>query len=90
MSDPPSIDKSLLTEAEFKRLGVDCKVEEISALIKKKTKTDEDQEVLQFFWDRSLSAGARTYLKAIAKGISYDFEKELDVKAFSKGRACED
>lgn len=90
MTDPPSIDKSLLTEAEFERLGVVETVAEIQALIKKKTKTDEDQEVLQFFWDRSLSAGARTYLKAIAKGISYDFEKELDVKAFAKGKACED
>lgn len=90
MSDPISIDKAILTKEEFERFGIASSVDEIQALIKKKTKTDEDQAILKFFWNRSLSSGAKTYLKAIAKGISYDFEKEIDVKAFAKGKACED
>jgi len=89
MTDPASIDKSILTVENFKRWEVAAPIDEILSIIKKKTKTDEDQQILKFFWDRSLSAGAKTYLKFIAKEIAYDFEKELEVKAFSKGKACE-
>ena len=37
-----------------------------------------------------LSVTAKTYLKSIAKKISYDYETELDIKSFAKGKACED
>lgn len=36
-----------------------------------------------------LSAGAKTYLKNIARQISYDFEPNLDVKYVNKGIQCE-
>lgn len=36
-----------------------------------------------------LSAGAKTYLKSIARQISYDFEPNLDVKYVNKGIQCE-
>lgn len=36
-----------------------------------------------------LSAGAKTYLKSIARQISYDFEPTLDVKYVNKGIQCE-
>ena len=36
-----------------------------------------------------LSAGAKTYLKTIAREISYDFRPELNVKYVNKGLQCE-
>lgn len=90
MVDPISIDKELLTKDAFVRMGISAEVDEIKEIIKKKSKTDDDKKTLEVFWDHSLSAGAKTYLKSIAKGICYDFKKEIDVKAFAKGKMCED
>ena len=90
MTDARSIDKSLLTQEEFARIGFNYDVETIKALIKKKSKTDADQEVLNFLWDRTIPEGGKTYLKSITSEIVLGFRKDLDVKAFSKGRMCED
>jgi len=90
MTDPVSIDKDLLTKEAFARLGIFAPIDDIKEIIKKKTKTEDDKKILEVFWDHSLSAGAKTYLKSIAKTICYDFKKEVDVKAFSKGKMCED
>lgn len=37
----------------------------------------------------TLSVGAKTYLKSIAKQLMYGFYEELDVKYIRKGNACE-
>ncbi len=76
MSDPKSIDPKFLTPDGL----------EIS---KKKVKTDADKAFLQPYWDRSLSAGAKTYLRMIAKQIMYGFDLSVDVKFMRKGIACE-
>lgn len=90
MTDAKSIDKSLLTADEFARIGFDRDVEEIKALIRKKSKTDADQEILNFLWDRTIPEGGKTYLKSITREIVLGFKKDLDVKAFAKGKMCED
>lgn len=77
MSDPKSIDPALLTP-------------ELLEISKKKTKTAEDKAILQPLWDQTLSAGAKTYLKSIAKQLMYDYTQELDVKYLRKGLACEE
>lgn len=76
MGDAKSIDSALLTP-------------ELLVISKKKVKTDEDKAILEPLLDRTLSEGAKTYLKMLAKEIMYGFEQELDVKYLRKGNACE-
>lgn len=76
MSDAKSIGPSLLDS-------------DLLALSKKKSKTDADQAILQPFWDRTLSAGAKTYLKSIAKQIVYGYRSEVNTKFMEKGIRCE-
>lgn len=77
MTDPVSIDASLLTP-------------ELLAISKKKVKTDEDKAALAPFWDKSLSAGAKTCVEKIAKQIIYGYEEVVTGKYMDKGIQVED
>jgi hypothetical protein len=77
MGDAKSIDPKLLCP-------------ELLAISKKKVKTDDDKAILRPLLDKTLSEGAKTYLKGIAKELIYDFRKDVDVKYMRKGLACED
>lgn len=58
--------------------------------IQKKTKkTEEEKALLAPLLNKTLSEGAKTYLKSIARQIIYGYEPELDVKYTRKGLACE-
>lgn len=62
---------------------------DIADIAKKKVKTEEDKAILQPLLDKTLSAGAKTYLKMIAKQCMYNFTYSVDVKFTRKGTDCE-
>lgn len=76
MTDAQSIDPALLCD-------------ELAAIARKKTKTDEDKALLAPFKDRSLSAGAKTYLDGLAKEFVYGYEKTVSSKYLEKGQLVE-
>lgn len=77
MTDAQSIDKSLVPA-------------ELLPLISKKTKTDAEKELLQPYKDMSLSAGAKTALKTMAKEFIFGYHKTIETKYMDKGLALED
>ena len=77
MADPTSIDKSLLDD-------------DLLVIAAKKKKTDEDNALLAQYWDRSLSAGAKTVCEDIAKKMIYGFDVEISGKYLEKGLRVED
>jgi hypothetical protein len=78
MTDPKSIDPALLNTPE------------LAALAAKKVKTPEDQAILAPLFDRSLSAGAKTYLNDIAKEFIYGYNNVVSSKYTTKGTIVED
>lgn len=76
MSDPVSMDCSLLNAEEL-------------AIHKKKTKTDEEKELMAECKSRGLSQGAKTYLMGYAKEMLYGYSKVVTTKYMDKGLACE-
>lgn len=78
MPDAKSIDPALLTTPELK------------ALAKKKVKTDEDKAILAPLWERTLSVGAQSYLKNIAKEFLFGYRRDVSTKELKKGLAVED
>lgn len=77
MTDPISIDKSLLSP-------------ELLYISAKKTKTDEDKATLAPYFDRSLSAGAKTHVENLAKEFVYGYDQEVSSKYMEKGLLVED
>lgn len=77
MTDAQSIDKSLVPA-------------ELLPLIAKKTKTDAEKALLQPYKDMSLSAGAKTALKTMAKEFIFGYHKTVETKYMDKGLALED
>lgn len=77
MTEPISIDPALLTE-------------ELAAISRKTKKTDEDKAILKPFKDRSLSAGAKSFIADAAKGFVYGYEKKVSSKYLDKGLQVED
>jgi len=77
MTEPRSIDPQYL-------------VGEIAVIAKKKVKTEEDKAILQPYFDMSLSAGAKTELKGIAKEFVYGYHKVVTTKFMEKGIQVED
>lgn len=76
MSDAISIDPALLTP-------------ELATISRKKTKTDEEKALLAPLKERSLSAGAKTYLNTLAKEFVYGYEKKVSSKYLEKGLMVE-
>lgn len=77
MSDAKTIDTSLLDD-------------QLLAIYRKKSKTDEDQERLAPYWDLTLSAGAKTYILDLAKQEVYGYRPTIKTKEMAKGTSCED
>jgi len=72
MADAQSIDKSLLSKDLLEISG-------------KKKKTDEDKEFLAPYLTKTLSAGAKTYIKKLAKEFVYGFTEQISNKYLDKG-----
>lgn len=77
MSDPATIDKSLLSP-------------ELLAINAKRTKSDEEKAILAPYFDMSLSAGAKTAIEVIAKEFVYGYDQEISSKYMEKGLLVED
>lgn len=77
MTDAQSIDPALLDENTL-------------AISKKKVKTDEDKAILAPLWDRSLSAGAKTFIENLAAQEVYGYDKTISGKPIEKGLTVED
>jgi len=77
MTDAQSIDFALLNE-------------ELAVIARKTKKTDDDKALLAPYWDRSLSAGAKTYVEALAKEFVYGYDELISGKYMDKGLIVED
>lgn len=77
MGDAKSIDPLLLAD------------DELRALSKKKVKTDDDKARLEPLWDATLSAGAKTYLKALASEFLFSYSAVFTSRETDKGQSCE-
>lgn len=76
MTDPVSMDMSLLNEEE-------------QAIYRKKNRTDEERAMVEEFWSRGLSKGAKTALTAYAREFLYGYTKLVSSKEMDKGIQCE-
>lgn len=76
MTDAQSIDSALLDD-------------ELAAISRKTKKTDEEKALLAPLKERSLSAGAKTYLDCLAKEFVYSYEKTVSSKYLEKGQLVE-
>ena len=77
MTDPRSIDDRWVTP-------------EVAEIQAKKKRTDEEKALLQSLLDKSLSAGAKTYLDGIAKEFCYGYQEFINCKYMDKGKIVED
>lgn len=77
MSDAQSIDPALLDDTT-------------RVIAAKKTKTEEDKAILAPLKERSLSAGAKTFVEELAKELVYGFDVEISSKYLTKGLTVED
>lgn len=77
MGDAMSIDPALLTE-------------EMAVISRKTKKTDEEKALLEPLKVRSLSAGAKTEIEAIAKEFVFGYTRQFSSKYTEKGIAVED
>lgn len=77
MTDAQSIDRSLVPA-------------DLLPICDKARKTDAEKELLAPYKEMSLSAGAKTYLRTLAKEFVYSYHKTVDTKYMDKGRALED
>lgn len=78
MSDAQSIDPDLLTTQELRDMA------------KKKAKTDAEKLILGPLKEMSLSAGAKTALKTMAKEFLFGYHKTVETKYMDKGLILED
>uniref|UniRef100_A0A6M3MCN0 Uncharacterized protein n=1 Tax=viral metagenome TaxID=1070528 RepID=A0A6M3MCN0_9ZZZZ len=76
MTDAQSIDPALLTE-------------DLAVISRKTKKTDEEKALLAPLKERSLSAGAKTYLDQLAKEFVYGYEQTFSSKFTEKGSMVE-
>lgn len=76
MTDAQSIDPELLTD-------------ELAVIARKTKKTDEEKAILAPLKERSLSAGAKTYLESLAKEFVYGYELNVSSKYLEKGQMVE-
>lgn len=77
MTQPVSVDDQFITD-------------ELKIVIAKKNKDDAEKDLIKYWKDRSLSVGAKTYLKSLAKEFVYGFEENATSKYMEKGLLVED
>lgn len=78
--------------AEPKNADIDPQymTREVSAIIAKTKRTDEEKSVLEEVRNKSLSAGGKTHVRELAREAIYGFEPaEIETKPILKGRAVE-
>lgn len=73
MGAPKSIDPTFLQDKE------------LAALYRKKVKTDEDKAILEPYWERTLSEGAKTYCKMLASQELFGYRRIVTTKVLEKG-----
>lgn len=78
MSDAQSIDPAYLN------------TEELRTMARKTKKSDEEKAILAPLKEKSLSSGAKTELKTMAKEFIFGYHKTVETKYMDKGLACED
>jgi hypothetical protein len=76
MTDAQCIDEQFVTD-------------EVAAIQRKTKRTDEEKALLQALKDKSLSAGAKTYLEGIAKEFLYGYHEVVTGKYMDKGLIVE-
>jgi hypothetical protein len=76
MTKPQSMDLSLLNAEE-------------QAVYKKTKRTDEEKALVEEFWTRGLSQGAKSALTDYAKEMLYGYSKKVSSKEMDKGIQCE-
>jgi hypothetical protein len=79
-----------LIMADAKAIDDKYMTPEIATISRKTKKSDEDKAILQPLLEKSLSAGAKTYLEAIAKEFLYGFNEVISGKYMEKGIIVED
>lgn len=67
----------------------DADKSDLKALCKKLRKTEDEQALLVPYWERTLSEGAKTYVKNIAREFLFGYRQRIDTKYMEKGRMCE-
>lgn len=77
MGEPKSIDPEFLKDKE------------IAALYKKPKKTDEEKAKLEPYWEKTLSAGAKTYVRNLARQELFGYRTIVDTKVLRKGLEVE-
>ena len=77
MTDAQSIDEQFITE-------------EVAAIQRKTKRTDDEKALLQALKDKSLSAGAKTFIEDLAKEYLYGFHEVVTGKYMDKGLIVED
>jgi hypothetical protein len=77
MTDAQSIDEQFVTE-------------EVAAIQRKTKRTDDEKALLQALKDKSLSAGAKTFIEGLAKEFLYGFHEVVTGKYMDKGLIVED
>lgn len=76
--------------AEAQSIDTDLLNEDTAVIARKVKKTDEDKAILAPLKERSLSAGAKTYLDQLAKEFVYGYEATISGKYLEKGLMVED
>lgn len=77
MGAPKSIDPEFLKDKE------------LAALYRKKAKTDEDKAILEPYWDKTLSEGAKNYIKGIVRNELFGYRTIVTTKVLDKGNMVE-
>lgn len=77
MANAQSVDEQYVTD-------------EIAAIQRKTKRSDEEKALLQEAKDKSLSAGAKTYIESMAKEELYGFKEIISGKYLEKGIIVED
>jgi hypothetical protein len=77
MTDAQSVDEQFVTD-------------EIASIQRKTKRTDEEKALLQEAKDKSLSAGAKTFIESLAKQALYGFNEVVTSKFMDKGLIVED
>lgn len=77
MTDAQSVDDQFVTD-------------EIAAIQRKTKRTEDEKAILQVAKDKSLSAGAKTFVEALAKETLYGFCEVVTGKYLDKGLIVED
>lgn len=77
MANAQSVDEQYVTD-------------EIAAIQRKTKRSDEEKSLLQEAKDKSLSAGAKTYIESLAKEELYSFKEIVTGKYMDKGLIVED